>query len=80
MQFWSKIMLALITVVNALYIGTFVFSYLYVEAFIWRYWDLLWMAIYFFVVLKTYQMICNSLEQGLSPEYAIDVFAVFLSS
>ena len=73
-------MLVLIFLVNALYIGTFFYSYFYAEAFKWRYWDLLWMAIYFFVVVKTYQMICNSLEQGLSPEYAIDVFAVFLSS
>ena len=73
-------MLVLIFLINALYIGTFVYSYYYAEAFTWRYWDLLWIVIYFFVVLKTYQMICNSLEQGLSPEYAIDVFAVFLSS
>ena len=80
MEYWATIMQALILVVNFLYIGSYVYASKYSEIFKWSYWDIIWFAIYLFVTLKTYQMICNALESGVKQEYVIDVFAVVLAS
>ena len=80
MVYWSNVMLALIIGVNAFYIGGFVNNYMRTEGFVWSYWDLVWIGIYGLVVGKTYSMICSSLESGLSPEYALDVFVIFITS
>ena len=39
-------------------------------------WEWLWFAFYYFVGQKSYQWILKELEQGIKPNYSLDVFAV----
>ena len=80
MEFWAIVMKVIILVVNAIYLGSFAYTYKFTDNFTCSYWDFIWVAIYLFVTYKAYTMICNALASGINPEYAIDVLAVFLAS
>jgi hypothetical protein len=39
-------------------------------------WEWLWFVFYYFVGQKSYKWILRELEQGIKPNYSLDVFAV----
>ena len=50
------------------------------RGYTWFYADIIWYVTYFWVEWKVYGMIYGELEQGLKPNYTLDIFGVFLSS
>lgn len=43
-------------------------------------WEWCWFALYFFIGQKAYARILNELEQGIAPNYSLDIFCVFAAS
>ena len=77
--YWSSVMLISLIVINSLY-----FFVLLAEIkgrnFEWYYGDIIWLILYGWIEKKCYSMIVDELERGLTPNYSLDVFGVFVSS
>jgi len=77
MEYWQKILNALILILN----GFYLFS-LYVrfneETSLWR--EIAWTLAYIYPEYKLKDMILNEIDRGLRPNYSLDIFAIFVLS